>query len=241
MKYFDTLKRRLVYVGAAFPANTIEITTYTALSLLGESSQTELRKEPWAMSLSDHTFQSGNIPTIDTDVVTGLNKMAEFYFNHGEYAQAERLYQRTLAIYEKAREPESFLIATSLDNLADLYHAQGEYAQAEPLYRRALAIWEKMLGTEHLHVAGDLNNLAGLCHAQGEYTQAERFYQRALAIWEAVPEVGYPDALIAMENYVDLLRKTRREREAIELEIRAHFIRVTYVQETTPESEWPKN
>jgi tetratricopeptide (TPR) repeat protein len=151
------------------------------------------------MSPSDHAFQSGNIPAIDTDVVTGLNKLAEFYFNHDAYVQAERLYQLVLTMREKAFGPEHADVADSLANLAALYDAQGNYAQAEPLYRRALAIWE------------------------------------------AIPEVGYPDALIAMENYVDLLRKTKREREAIELEIRAHFIRVTYVQEPTPESERPKN
>jgi tetratricopeptide (TPR) repeat protein len=91
------------------------------------------------MSLSDHTFQSGNIPTIDTDVVTRLNKLAEFYFNHGEYTQAERLYQRVLTMREKAFGPKHVDVADSLANLAALYDAQGKYTQAEPLYQRSVS------------------------------------------------------------------------------------------------------
>ena len=71
------------------------------------------------------------------------------YRTQGQYAQAGPLYQRALAIKEKALGPEAPLVATSLNNLAALYDDQGQYAQAEPLYQRALTIGEKALGPEH--------------------------------------------------------------------------------------------
>jgi Tetratricopeptide repeat len=44
------------------------------------------------------------------------------YDNQGQYAKAEPLYQRPLAIREKALGPEHPDVAASLNNLAWLYH-----------------------------------------------------------------------------------------------------------------------
>ncbi len=77
-----------------------------------------------------------------------------------QYAQAEPLYQRALAIDEKALGPEHPAVATGLNNLALLYYAEGKYTEAEPLFRRALAIAEKALGPEHPQVATSLNSRA---------------------------------------------------------------------------------
>ena len=73
------------------------------------------------------------------DVAQSLNNLAELYQTQGQYAQAEPLYKRSLAIW-KALGPDHPDVATSLNNLAVLYDTQGQYAQAEPLYKRALAI-----------------------------------------------------------------------------------------------------
>ena len=67
----------------------------------------------------------------------------------GEYAQARPLYEKSLAIREKALEPDHPDTASSLNNLAELYKSQGEYAQARPLLEKSLAIWEKVLGPDH--------------------------------------------------------------------------------------------
>jgi tetratricopeptide (TPR) repeat protein len=82
-------------------------------------------------------------------VAQSLNNPALLYDNQGQYAKAEPLYQRALAILEKTLCPEHPNVATSLNNLAELYNTQGQYAKAEPLYQRALAILEKALGPEH--------------------------------------------------------------------------------------------
>ena len=73
-------------------------------------------------------------------MATSLNNLAGLYQAQGKYAEAEPLYQRALAIREKALGPEHPDVANSLNNLAVLYRAQGKYAEAEPLYQRALAI-----------------------------------------------------------------------------------------------------
>ena len=52
------------------------------------------------------------------------NNLAALYEAQGRYAEAEPLYKRALAIYEKALGPEHPNVATSLHNLALLYEAQ---------------------------------------------------------------------------------------------------------------------
>ena len=102
----------------------------------------------------------------------------------GDYAKAEPLYQRALAIREKSLGPEHPDVAVSFNNLAILYSGLGDYAKAESLHQRALAIHEKSLGPEHPDVATALNNLAILYIYLGDYAKAEPLQQRALAIRE---------------------------------------------------------
>ncbi len=97
-------------------------------------------------------------------------------------AQAEPLYKRSLAIWEKALGPEHPHVAASLGNLAGLYQAQGKYAKAEPLYKRSLAIDEKALGPEHPYVAQSLENYADLLRETGRGAEAAKMEARAKAI-----------------------------------------------------------
>ena len=66
--------------------------------------------------------------------------------SQGDYAAARPLFERALAIREKALGPEHPDTATSLATLAILLQAQGDYAAARPLFERALAVREKVLG-----------------------------------------------------------------------------------------------
>ena len=72
--------------------------------------------------------------------------MANLRRLQGRYADAEPLYQRSLAIREKVLGRDHPEVANSLSTLAELYRTQGRYADAEPLYKRSLAIREKALG-----------------------------------------------------------------------------------------------
>ena len=118
----------------------------------------------------------------------------DLYQAHGHYAEAEPLFQRYLAIGEKALGPDHPDVARSLNNLAGLYYAQGKYAETEPLFRRSLAIRRKALGPEHPDVAESLNNLAELYRTQGKYAEAEPLHKQSLAIHEKALGPEHPDA-----------------------------------------------
>jgi tetratricopeptide (TPR) repeat protein len=95
-------------------------------------------------------------------VAQDLSILAELYRAQGRYALAQPLYERSLAIFEKAAGKHYLDVATVLNNLAFIHHKQGQYKHAEPLYKRALAICEKSLDADHPTARITRDNLAGL-------------------------------------------------------------------------------
>jgi len=79
----------------------------------------------------------------DVRLATSLNNLALLYKAQGRYAEAEPLYQRALAIREKALGPEHPDVATSLENYADLLRKTGRVSEATKMETRAKAIRAK--------------------------------------------------------------------------------------------------
>jgi hypothetical protein len=141
-----------------------------------------------------------------------LNTISNYLYYRAQYAEAEPLFKRAIAIGEKTLGPEHPDLAVWLNNLATLYSDQGNYAEAEPLYQRALAIDEKTLGPEHPDLATYLNNLALLYQAQGNYAEAEQLFKRALAIREQKFGPAHPSTQRSRENYASLLRDMDKQK-----------------------------
>ena len=78
-----------------------------------------------------------------------LNNLASLYDAQGKYAQAEPLYQRSLAIYEKALGPDHPDVATVLENYSLLLRKIGREAETTEMSSRAAAIRAK-------HTSGSL-------------------------------------------------------------------------------------
>lgn len=113
-------------------------------------------------------------------LVEVLLKVADYLREIGQYAQAEPLYQRTIAVGEHALGAEHPLVAAALNNLATTYRALEKYEQAEQLYRRALPIRERLFSPDYPSLASSLANLAAVYKEQQKFEQAEPLYQQAL-------------------------------------------------------------
>ena len=131
-----------------------------------------------------------------------------------EWAEAEPLMRRALAIDEKNLGREHPSVARDLNNLATLLQATNRLNKAEPLMRRALAIDEKSLGKEHPNVAAALNNLAQLLYATNRLDEAEPLMRRALAIYERSFGPEHPNVATALNNLAGLLQSTQLFGEA---------------------------
>ena len=69
-----------------------------------------------------------------------LNNLGSLYQGRGNYASAEPLLKRALAIWEKANGPDHPDVAECLENLARLYKATKRIPEANALEKRAARI-----------------------------------------------------------------------------------------------------
>ena len=76
-------------------------------------------------------------------VATSLSGLADLYYAQGKYTEAEPLYQRSLAIREKALGAEHPAVATTLENYAALLRKTNREAEAATIEARAKAIRAK--------------------------------------------------------------------------------------------------
>ena len=150
-----------------------------------------------------------------------FNHLGGLFDAKADYAEAEPLYNRALAIGEKSYGPDHPNVAIRLNNLAALLLATNRLAEAEPLYRRALAIDEKSYGPDHPNVAINLNNLAQVLQAANRLAEAERPMRRALAIDERSYGPDHPVMATHLNNLALLLQDTNRLAEAEPLYRRA--------------------
>jgi CHAT domain-containing protein/tetratricopeptide (TPR) repeat protein len=152
----------------------------------------------------------------------------------GDYAAARPLYDRALAIREKAFGTEHPQTVQSLNDMGALLCNQGEYAAARPLFERALAIREKLLGPEHFDTARSLANLGALLHAQGEYAAARPLLERVLAIRDKSLGPLHPETAAGLHNLAVLLRALGDEDTA-----RRHLERALAIREKALGPEHP--
>ena len=154
----------------------------------------------------------------EADASLLLNQLALYrHLVLAAYEEAAPLYQRSLAIREKALGPDHPDVAATLNNLALLYRTQGAYTETAPLYQRSLAIWEKALGTDHPNLATGLNNLAELYRDQEAYAKAKPLYQRSLAICEKAFGPNHPNVAVSLNNLAELYRDQGAYTEAAPL------------------------
>lgn len=83
----------------------------------------------------------------------------------------------------------------------------------------------KATGNGGLKVAESLLTLANVHRDNGKAALSEALYQQALGLMEHAVGQGHPAQAEVLENYAALLRRTRRQSQAEEMEHRAEAIR----------------
>jgi tetratricopeptide (TPR) repeat protein len=142
-----------------------------------------------------------------------LLQVGKYFYQRGQYWEAEPLLKSALSICEQVLGPEHPETLGTVNNLAILYWQQGKYEEAEPLYQRALEAQERVLGPEHPNTAQSLDNLANHYANQGKYEEAEPLYQRALTTYEGALGADHPETKRVRNNYALLLKKMKQKTE----------------------------
>jgi tetratricopeptide (TPR) repeat protein len=142
----------------------------------------------------------------------------------GELASALPMYERTLAILEKALGSEHPEVAKTLGNLSRLHRSLGRPAEALALGERALALGEKALGPDHPGLVANLNNLANVHYDEEDYVRAKALYERGLSIREKALGPDHPEVGVSLGNLANLYLVIDEPQQALALAERAATI-----------------
>jgi tetratricopeptide (TPR) repeat protein len=172
---------------ASFPDRAEEADTWPAAA----------RMLPHGLAVTDHPAADMTDPQA---TVRLLNRITDYLWGRGDYAEAKPLAERACSTAESRLGPDHLDTAQSLNNLAEVLYAQGDLDRARRLHERALAIHETHLGPDHPTTAHSLNNLAYVLRAQGDLDRARRLHERALAIFEARLGPDHPETAWSLRD-----------------------------------------
>lgn len=130
-----------------------------------------------------------------------LQHQALLFWAQADYAKAEQLERKVIAIYEKTVGSDHLFVSSGQNILAIILTDQHKYAEAERLYKQSAEGLEKELGADSLDVASPLSGLAKLYITQGRYAEAEPLLKRSLAIREKLLGPEHPDVASSANDY----------------------------------------
>jgi tetratricopeptide (TPR) repeat protein len=203
----QALREALEWVNAAFVGEPQDVRDWPVLDPLA----------PHALAVA----RSADETAIAEPTSYLFNQLGVLFDIKADYAEAETLKRRALAIDQKSYGPDHPIVARNLSNLALLLGSTNRLAEAEPLMRDALAISERSYGPDHPNVAICLNNLAQLLQDTNRLAEAETLMRRALAIDKKSRGPDHAHVGRDLNNLALLLRATNRLTEAEPLMRRA--------------------
>jgi len=110
-----------------------------------------------------------------------LRGLGMTYLDHNEFARAEPLLRKSLALFESSQVP-GHQISSTLSCLAQLYQLEGKYGMAEETVLRGIKIAEKALGESHPQVAVLYEMLGDAVAGRNQLSQAHDYYEKARGI-----------------------------------------------------------
>ena len=102
------------------------------------------------------------------------------YHSKGELDKAQKLYRRSLDIWEKVGDKKE--ISTVMNNLGVLFKTKGELHKALDYYENSSKFYYEIGNKDD--IATSLNNIGNIYRLQGELEKALENYKQSLSYWE---------------------------------------------------------
>jgi len=115
----------------------------------------------------------------------------------GHFGEAQRHYERVLAIRRHLLAPDNPLVAHALANLSIITRLQGRLDESREQITTALAIMQRNYGPVHSDVAYENWLLADVLADKGDLEAAREHYQRAIDTYTQVAGPSHGDTLWA--------------------------------------------
>jgi eukaryotic-like serine/threonine-protein kinase len=165
-------------------------------------------------------------PADSAEMANDLMGLGMVSLQRKQYAPAETLMKRSIAVQEQHLGPDHSDVAASLNNLGALYWSTERYADALLTYERVRKIFERTLEPSHPYLATAYSNIAETYWKLGRLAEAESLFHRSLAMKEKRLAPGSPSFAYTLHSLAGLLRDEGKLPEAEAAYRRALDIRV---------------
>jgi tetratricopeptide (TPR) repeat protein len=215
------------------PEDTYLVKHFDLLALIYSAMKKEADAEPlWRRS---YEIRRKNLGADHQEAIGSGDKLAQSLVAQGKYAEAEPLLRKSLAHREAYYGADHDGIMASLNHLAELFLAQKKYAEAETFAGRAVKIGRSKIGLMPASYADSMRDLGAVYAGQEKYEDALPLYDaavkskvRLLPDQPHIPpkpgQISHVDFAELCKEYVVVLRKTGKEKEAKEIEAKAEAI-----------------
>ena len=139
------------------------------------------------------------------ETASALNALGMTYKYWGRFDDGRRVYERALAIVERAFGEEHEDVASLHHNLGGLEHARREFTAAEPHARRSVELRRALRGPEDVTTAEDEAAWAPILKGLGRVDEAEALLRHALPILERELGPDHPEVAGAWNNLAGTL------------------------------------
>lgn len=147
-------------------------------------------------------------------VSAAMYRLAESYFEQADYDEAQKTYEKILAIKQKQLGAQSPGLVDDLNKLAEVLWVQGDFRGAEPFVRRSVAILESAQPMDMLKLSDSVRTLAGLYFQQGKYEPCLPLLEHALMMKRMELGEEHKEVGGILKEYAKLLKKLGRKAEA---------------------------
>jgi non-specific serine/threonine protein kinase/serine/threonine-protein kinase len=136
------------------------------------------------------------------------------YIDLGLYAEAQRQFERALALRRPALGDKHRDTIATMGSLAAAYERQGKLKEAEPLYRQVVDVSASSIGREDPNTLKAMNGLAVTYAGEGQFQKAEEIFRRLIPLEQKVFGEEHLQTLRAMGNLAVTLDVEGKRAEA---------------------------
>ncbi len=199
------------------------------LDLLGEAARSEYPGDTemyWKRSLA---VRESNHGPAGLEVTETLDRLGQFYFEAKSLDKAAATLERALYIRSRLLGNEHPATQETSEQVAAVYASLGRTPDAQPLVKEIFSAREQT-------TAQDLTSLAKQADGENRLQEADSFYRASIAVldkrglvfakYPALDPNDPPTAALieTVDNYVALLKKMNKKKDAKKLEYRANLL-----------------
>ncbi len=147
-------------------------------------------------------------------VDTAFGRLAETYFEQGNYKEAQVIYERMLVHRLNDLGPDNPLLVEDYNNLAMTLCVQGRFDKAEPFMKRAVHLYESSPKQDPVEHADYLHSLGTIQYKLEKHKDAEEIMLRVVSIRREALSEDHEDIGRALADYAKVLKKLGKDESA---------------------------